>query len=430
MLLVISLFLNLHAFAAVADNQNASFDSFSSQQVPFFKTPQSPFPSGATSIENLEKNRLGQTFKSEVYYKYKNESFAKNELHPIFPTHISQSIIDPKTKKTWSVLETKVDSILAFDTKTKATVLFNIDDVNSDPYDTGYALTLKDSFLKVTPKDNGKIMTTVPGGTRFSVLKYKNGFAEVSYKAYVGYISVSEIITKFDFATYVYANKKWNIVKKRVFDSVETTDGKKINFNDITGVVSPDQVGVIGSGTQKIPLWSRVELQTRTKPAWIESQIKGHGAIWWKPIESNEEKIYTIDDLLKKEIASISFHPQDPMKAIMSANGVFITDDGYHWRELKEFKNFNGPVHYFNDLMIFVGNFRSTDRGRTFENYIQIEKLASAIQLEYGFLPKKLQVKRIDTMPPYLLRIEIETGHGRIHMQSPLYAQTWSAVKS
>lgn len=370
--------------------------------------------------------------KAEIFYTYKNQTFSKADLRPIFPTHISQSVIDPKTKKTWSVLETKIDTILAFDTKNKITVQFNIDDVVSDPYDVGYALTLKDCFMRKTSDDSAKVLTTVPGGTRFSVLKYKNGFAEVSYKAYVGYISVSELITKFDFATYVYANKKWNIVKKRVFDSIETADGKKIHFNKISGVVSPDQVGVIGSASQKIPLWSRVVAKIGNKPEWIQSQIKGHGVVWWKPVEQREQKIYTIDDLLKKEISSISFHPQNPMKAIMSADGVYITDDGYHWKEVKEFKNFNGPVHYFNDLMIFVGNFRSTDQGKTFENYIQIEKLASAIENAYGFLPKKLQVKRIETLPPYQIKIEVETGtgHRRLHLQSPLFAQTWSAVKS
>ena len=430
MLFVINLFLQFQLFAAIPPSQPLGFDSFSSQQVPFFKTPQSPFPSGATSVENLEKNRIGHTMKAETYYKYKNQSFAKGEIRPIFPSHISQSVIDPKTQKRWSVLETKVDTILVFDTKSKLTAQYNIDEVNSDPYDIGYALTLKDSYLKSTPADNGKILTTIPSGTRFTVLKYKKGFAEVSYKAYIGYVSVSELITKFDFATYVYANGKWNIVKRRVFDTIETSEGKKVSFNNVTGVVSPDQVGLIASNSQKLPIWSRIERQTRSTPEWIQSQIKGHGPVWWKPANTTAEKIYTIDELLKKDIASISFHPKDPLKAILSANGVFMTDDGYHWKELKEFAGFNGPVHYFNDLMIFVGNFRSTDQGKTFENYIQIEKLASAIQNAYGFLPKKLQVKRIDTEAPYVLKIEVETGIRRIRMQSPLFAQTWSAVRS
>jgi hypothetical protein len=428
-LFVICYFLQFHAFAAISDNQTASFDSFSSQQVPFFKTPESAFPSGAASLESLQKNQIGQTFRSEIQYKYGSQVFPRSELKPIFPTHISQSVIDPKTKKHWSVLETKVDSVLVFDSVTKTSAKFNIDDVTSDPYDLGFVLTLKDSYLKNAAKESGKIVTTVPGGTRFSVLKYTNGFAEVSYKTYVGYIPVSELITKFDFATYIYANKKWNIVKRRIFDFVETSDGKKIHLNKITGVVTPNNVGLVASSTQKIPIWSHVETTLQNKPAWIQSQIKDHGTVWWKPNVSGEEKIFTIDDLMKKEIASISFHPKDPLKAIMSANGVFITDDGYHWKELKEFRNFNGPVHYFNDLMIFVGNFRSTDQGKTFENYIQIEKLASAIELEYGFLPKRLQVKRIETLPPYLLKIEIEAGGRHLRMQSPLFAQSWSAVK-
>lgn len=421
--------MQFHAFTATPDISVASFGTFSSQQVPFFKTVQSSFPSGATSIENLEKNRIGQTFKQESIYKYNSQNFSRSEITPVFPTHMSQSVIDPKTKKRWSALETKVDSILAFDTKNKITTLFNIDDVVADPYDTGYVLTLKDSYLKAEAKETAKVLTTIPGGTRFSVLKFKNGFAEISYKAYLGYIPVSELITKFDFATYAFAKNKWNEIKKRTFDFVETKDGKKIHFDDITGLVTPNQIGLIASKNQKIPLWSRIECATNNKPAWIQSQIKGHGPVWWKPLETSAEKIYTIDDLLKKDIASISFHPKNPMKAILSARGVYITDDGYNWREVKEFKNFNGPVHYYNEQMIFVGNFRSTDQGKSFENYIQIEKLASAIQSEYGFLPKKLQVKRIETLAPFQIKIEIETGQHRLHMQSPLFVQNWVAVK-
>src|SRR5690606_33810714 len=132
------------------------------------------------------------------------------------------------------------------------------------------------------------------------------------------------------------------------------------------------------------------------------------GKVWWKPNPEVEQVYYNIDELLAKDIASASFHPQNPLKGILSSNGVYITENGSSWRKLTRFGNFNGPVHYFNDNLLFVGNFRSTDGGKSFENYIQIDKLASAIEYQFGFFPKKLQVKKIETRAPYKLKIEID----------------------
>ena len=429
-LFVILTFLHLQAQAALFDLPVTETLSFSSVQVPFFKSPNSRFPSGSTSLENLEKNRIEQTFKSEVFYKYKNEIIAKSEIKPIFPTHISQSIVDPKTKKRWAVLDTTVDHVLGFDAATSQTRQFPLEDISSDPYDTGFALTLKDTFLKNQASEKASTLTTIPGGTRFAVLHFKSGFAQVSYKNYLGFIPVTELITKFDFATYIYAAKKWHLVKNRNFDFVVTTENKKFHFSEITGLVTPDHVGLIASKNQRLPMWCRVEMTFQNKASWTQSRLKEQGLIWWKPTESSSEKIYTIDDLLKKDIASVSFHPKNPLKAILSAHGVYSTEDGYHWKEMKAFKNFHGPVHYFNDIMIFIGNYRSLDQGKTFENYIQLDKLTSAIETQFGFLPKKLQVKKITTFPPYQISIEIETGTRKIKMQSPLFVQNWVAVRS
>ncbi len=429
-LFVILTLLHFNALAAHAEFSDGDGAFFSSQQVPFFKTINSSFPSGSTSIENLLKNQIVQTYKPEIYYKYKNQILAKTDIKPIFPTHVSQHVIDPKTKTRWSVLETKVDRVLTYNQKTKAVIEFPIEDIRADPYDTGFALTLKDAYLRQKPSDKSATITTIPSGYKFSVLNYRAGFAQVSYKNYVGYLAVSEIITKFDFATYIFAAGKWNLVRNRNFDFIITTDNKKFHFSEITGLITPDLVGLIASKNQKLPMWSRIETGFKNKTSWIQSRIKNHGLIWWKRLDRTSEKIFTIDELLKKDIASISFHPKDPLRAILSAHGIFMTEDGYHWRELKTFKNFHGPVHYFNDLMIFIGNYRSTDQGKTFENYIQLDKLTAAIEAQLGFLPKRLQVKKIDTLPPYQIKLEIETGSKRIHMQSPLFAQSWVSVRS
>lgn len=434
MLFVIWFLLHSTASAAIPTIDMGTVQSgdlaLTIRQVPYFKSTSSLFPSGSTSLEYLEKNRVEQIASTETTYRYAKKVYLKSEIKPVFPVHMSQSVLNSKSKKRWSVLETKVDSILAFDTKTKQTTQFRLDEVSPDPYDRGAVLTLKDVFLKRVPDDKSAVLTTVPQGQRFSVIKYLNGYAEVSFKTYIGYIPVNELITKFDFAKFAFAKNQWHLILRRDFDSLLTAQNKKLNFNDITGIVTPEGIGLIASKNQKIPLWSRVETVKTKKLIWYQSKIKGHGAVWWKAETEADDLVYTIDDLLKKEIASVSFHPTNPLKAILSAHGAFITEDGYHWRPLKQFKNFHGPVHYFNDLMIFVGNYRSTDFGKTFENYIQIDKLASAIENQLGFLPRRLQVKRITTLPNYQIKIELETGNRKINLQSPLFAQNWVVTKN
>lgn len=401
----------------------------STLQVPFFKSPESLFPSGSVSIKALQKQQTNARLTKEKLYKWKNQFFRAHELKPIRPVHLSRTVIDPVTKQRFKVLEANVDFVKVRDDIKKREVEYPLDHLASDPYDTGIAITLTDTYLKKIPSDDGKVLTTIPQGISLTAISYENGFAKVNYKNYSGYVRLSEAVTKFDLATVIYAEEKWQFVKRREFDSMITVDDKKIHLSQIRGLVTPDLRGLIASSNQKIPLWSLVEIITDQKPSWIESTLKGHGSVWWKPSVLREE-VYTIDQLLKKEISSVSFHPKDPLKGILSAHGVFMTEDGYHWTKISQFTDFNGPVYYFNDVMLFVGQFRSIDGGRSFDNYIQIDKMASAIEYSLGFFPKKLQVKRIETRSPFRLKIEIDTGNKRIKMESPLFAQDWKVVRN
>jgi hypothetical protein len=238
------------------------------------------------------------------------------------------------------------------------------------------------------------------------------------------------MITKFDFASFVFANNEWQQVSKREFDTIVTKSKKRIPLNEISGLITPPQIGVIASNSQKIPLWSRVEITQTNVASWQLSRLPEHGNVWWKPNKDFDQLYYSLDEILAKDVSFVSFNPYNPYKAILSADGVYVTYNGTHWKRLPQFETYNGPVLYLNDQLLFVGNFRSTDGGQTFENYIQIDKLASAIEFQYGFSPKKLQVKKIDSTSPMKIKIEIDTGNGRIKMESPIFDQNWQAVKT
>lgn len=403
-------------------------------KVPFYKSITSLFPSGSSNLEILNKqltlSKASTTESSSQYYKWNKLYFSSDEIKPLFATHLSRFVIDPKNNTRFKVIDTNVNSLQLYDVQKKYFLKKDIHEIKADAYDLGYVMVLKDSYLRHKSDLKSSIQTTIPKGTRLVAEKFIQEFAYVKYQNYEGYVHLSELITKFDFATFFYAENTWHQVKNRNFDRIISTQNKEIPLNSIKGLMTPENKGIIASTLQKIPLWSQVEVAHDKISVWNQSYLKEHGLVWWKPLKNTEQIYYSIDELLNKEISSVSFHPQNPLKGILSSNGVYLTEDGYYWKKLQQFENFNGPVHYFNDLLLFVGNFRSTDGGQTFENYIQIDKLASAIDFQFGFFPKKLQVRKIETEAPFKLKIEIETGIRKIKMESPLFSQDWKAVKS
>ena len=422
-----TLFLNTNSVSAAIAPENVQKKAF---EVPFFKSTSSLFPSGATNVENLRKQLVSAKQTAGQYYRWNKLVFGQDELKPLFAVHLSQFVVDPLTRTRFKVIEANVNTLLLLDVENKQQIRKNAGELQADAYDLGFVMTLKDVYLKSKDSESATILTTIPQGTRLSVEKYANQFAFVKYQAYEGFINLSELITKFDFATFIYADNEWHQVGTRQFDKIVSVSRKSIALNAIKGLITPDARGIIASGSQKIPLWSQVEAIRDKLSVWHQSRLKEHGLVWWKTQTDSGQIYYTIDDLLKKEISSVSFHPQNPLKGLLSSDGVFITEDGYYWKKLPQFEKFNGPVHYFNDLMLFVGNLRSTDGGVTFDNYIQIDKLASAIELQYGFFPKKMQVKKIETKAPMKLKIEIETGIRKIKMESSLFTQDWQSVKN
>lgn len=420
-------FLNFHQAEAAISMESVQKKAF---EVPFYKSTSSLFPSGATNVENLRKQLVSAPLTSGKYYRWNKLMFSQDELKPLFAAHLSQFVVDPVNNARFKVIEAGSASLLLLDADNKTQIKKNISELQADAYDPGLVMTLKDVYLKSKNEESAQVLTTIPQGTRMHVEQYENEFARVKYQNYEGFVSLSELITKFDFATFVFADNSWHQVGTRQFDKIISTNRKAISLNAIRGLITPDIRGIIASGNQKIPLWSQIEAIRDKTASWHQSRLKDHGLVWWKLQPDTEKVFFTIDELLKKEISSVSFHPLNPLKGILSSNGVFVTDDGYYWKKIPQFEKFNGPVHYFNDLLLFVGNFRSTDGGVTFENYIQLDKLASAIEVQYGFFPKKLQVKKIETKAPLKLKIEIETGIRRLKMESPLFAQDWKASKN
>lgn len=373
----------------------------SSKNTAFYKSPDSQFASGFASEDKLFKNQFDSKTYESSYYIYKNQKISKSLLKTITAKDLSTS----------ELLK-----------------------------DTGLFLTLLPTQLRLGPSSDEKSLMTIPMGTKLIPLSYKKGMVEVKYKNKKGYVQISDCISKFDFARAIYAyhpeqrKLQWFFVKKRTFDTIETHDHFKISMNQILGILPDNSKAIISQPDQSLPLWTTLKLETEVLNIWHKSRLDGHGIVFWKSNASTKtalnQKIH-IDDLLKKEISFVSIHPKNPKKAVASANGLYITEDGEYWTEISSFKNFTGPVLYYNDFLIYAGNFRSIDSGKTFEQYIQIEKIASSISQQIGIIPRKMNVTQIKTIKPFKVEIDIEIGLGnrKIKMQSPVYSQEWKVTR-
>lgn len=371
-----------------------------SEQIPYYKSPTSLYPSGEMNIERLQETLLEKASEQTSYYLYKNQK-------------ISKSLIPATTSRDLS---------------------------NSDSLsDLGYFMTLKSTYLRSQAGLKAPQIKVISGSVKFTALGFKNGFVLAKINQTVGYIDISDCLSKFDFAKAVYAahpktkTKQWFYIKNRNFDQFETVDKWNIHLSNIEGIYPDTQKAIVTTSNQLLPIWSVLELKVEAPTLkWNRSLLKGHGTVYWQRklnTENLTQQKIKIDDLLKKEISFVSFNPKNPRQAVASAKGLFITNDGENWTEIEQFKNYSGPVLFYNEFIIFAGNYKSTDGGKTFENYIQIEKLSGAISDTIGFDPKRLQVKKIKTVKPFKVEVDIDIGSRTIKVQTPVYNQDWKVVK-
>lgn len=395
-----AILLFFSTFFTLASAKSTSDFTASSEQIAYYKSPTSQYPSGEMNIERLQETLIEKPTELSSYYLYKNQK-------------ISKSLIQA----------------------TSARDLSNSESLS----DLGLFMALKPTHLRAQATlKSGQLLTILPN-TKFSALGFKNGFVLAKINQLVGYVDISDCLSKFDFAKAVYAVhpktkiKQWFYVKNRNFDQFETVDKFNIHLSNIEGIYPDNEKAIVTSPYQSLPMWSVLELKIENNSQkWNRSLLKGHGIVYWqrKPsAQAQTQQRIKIDDLLKKEISFVSFNPKNPRQAVASAKGLFITNDGENWTEIEQFKNYSGPVLFYNEFIIFAGNYKSTDGGKTFENYIQIEKLSGAISNTIGFDPKRLQVKKIKTIKPFKVEVDLDIGSRTIKVQTPVYNQDWKVVK-
>jgi hypothetical protein len=381
-------------------------------QIAFYKSKNSPFPSGELSYEDLKKTRIKSSdevvkYESE-YYQYGQQKIATQLIKPTFATSL------------------------------------NLTKSNTD---IGYFQTMVPTSLRLLADTKSKKVLDLAAGIKLRPLKYAHGYIEVQYKNKKGFVDISHCISKFDFAYAIFAQhpktlkNQWHYVKSRLFDQIETHDGSMIPLSAIVGVSVHTNVGIITKRDSSLPLWSKVKLQQvpvsekSAEQIWSQSYVKKHGFVWWKSTLSDQKKsvnenVIDFEALLKKEIFSTSFLSDNPKKSIVSTqNGVYITDNGVEWKKIEQLGQFKGPVLYYNSNMIFAGSFRSLDHGKTFQQFVNINTLSQQLKNTLGYNPRAVKIQKISPSSSSQIIFDVLADSRKLKLQSLIYNQEWKVIK-
>lgn len=303
--------------------------------------------------------------------------------------------------------------------------------------DEGVFVALIDTFLRKKASSTSEIITTVPRLTRLEPLEIEKGHLRVRYQGHEGYLDLSNLAGRGDFAMWAYHEQKgWLGISHRENGFLYLVSGDKYPLKNFRAFNPYIDRGVISQRTSDDgpSIRSRVTITHNKAHRWTLSQVEGHGAVWWRTEETklfkppSHEKQWTNEELLKREVTSVAFAGKTS-RGLASANGVFRTEDSKTWTEIPQFTGQNYPVAIHPDGIWYVGHFRSHDQGKTFESYIKWDKLAEQIQIGLHKPPRHLRIAQIDPLPHSRLRILVDTGVQKVKMQAHVLSTDWHLVK-
>lgn len=438
----------------------AALATDASSAVSFFRFRDSPFPSGQASRSALESKLLRSEMESAFRVSWDRKTYSlegdrilrEMQVARFAETRIALTLLSHNrsdasivkalpAKQAVEILECDSYWARIKEKSSTTTGWIPLHLLTSRHDDSGVYVNLIDTYLRDSSDSSSRALTTLPRLSRVTPLRVENGFLRIQYKGRIGYVDITHFVNRADFATLAYHPKKnWVTVAYRNNDKIITKTGDKIPMNEIMGYVTSSDRGIVvnpQTGLSGPPLRARVEIQKPEAQIWGISQLEGHGQVWWKKqdliiSENSKRKPTTLstEALLKREIYSIAFESKMSLRGLVSSEGVYRTDDGLTWTLIPQFGKQNYPVNIHPSGVWFVGSFKSTNQGKSFEPFIRWDKLAQAIESAYHRNPKELRLTQIEALPNSQIQIHVDTGSARIKLRSTLEGANWNVVRN
>lgn len=399
--------------------------------VDFYRQITSPFPSGQTHQKNLEKNKLRESFEFSYLTSQNKRQIWVEAKDLTRDIQLSKKVVHTVSKQSFTVFDSNAYWLFVENDLTHQRSWQPLTDFSPVTEDSGVALNLTATAIRENPNWKSQVIITLPATSRIEILSIDDTWAFVKFQSggsITGYVDINNLILKHDFASFVMnSQNKWVAVKYREGDVMIGNDNQRISLAEIKGLQTRPDLGIVSRSNDQKKLLLRQHLTILKTEAdvWNVSRLSGHGEVFWKKktnsiISAEPIKGITNDQILEREIFSVSFAAKDSNFGIISAGGIFLTTDGKNWTQLKQFQNQNHPVLITAEGDLLVGSMRSQNKGKSFESFIKWEAVARLIEEQTKAPPKQLKISSLDLSSANVLKVQVDTGHKKMILASRL----------
>jgi hypothetical protein len=272
------------------------------------------------------------------------------------------------------------------------------------------ALSPMSSYTKtnaiIYKKINGKWtpFTRIKKGSAFLVEQMTAGWACGEYEGDYVCLANDQIIMAIDLAKKITTKegKSFDFLERRE-DQLITKQNQKIYWKEILNWSADSNVALVRdipmlTSQGNLTQFERVDIKESKMQYWIESIFGNHGKIWWKM--QNAPTIVDDDTLILstqeiKERGIFDWSTNKKSLAVISARGIFLSQEKDTWKFINRFSEVDHPVAIGPNRSIFVGDQYSSDGGVYFEPYIRWDLLSATIQEQLHRPPTFIKVTKI-----------------------------------
>jgi hypothetical protein len=415
----------------------------------FYKSPESLFVSGyASKSDLLAQIRQSYTdFKFEASIGKKKVQVQNDQI--LREINVSSQVKIKKATPLYSagdlnsssLMQLKKDQLVEIDSVLGAFARVKLSSLKSGyvltstleiiESDSGQWINMLPLSLKFEPESSSKQRILVPALTRLHLLKIKNGFGLFKTASFQGYAPLSEVVGRIDFAQYAWDKEKkvWERALYRIGNELVVIPSRKVNIEKFTAFKGTKNRALVSGEHPTLSKGTRIDLVRPQAIRWTQSEIKGHGLVWWQRdllAENLSSESITNANLLKKNLNGISYDSKTK-KGLASAGGIYRTTDGKIWNKISFFGNDDWPVCLHPSGVWFVGAFRSTDEGKTFEPSLKYSDLAKLLQGKGKRKRAFIHLKVLDlvALPKSYVMMKVDTGVTVAKLKSHVLSNNW-----
>lgn len=323
--------------------------------LPFFSSPQSAFPSGSRSLEDLAKNEIPGSGPSGIEVAGPQGSFLLQADQVVTASDFAHR---------------KRPSLLI----------------------------LGNTSLRLGPGWKSPSVLQLPPRTWLPMLQLQGDWARVEFAGATGWVSISDAVLEADLAQSIpssKANEPEKKIRYRQGDHLLTTEGQRIALTmDLPLRLRPDLAIVVDPKNEsRLHLRNHLRITGRDKSPWRRSQLRGHGLVYWRDtFTEGQVSVLASEELLKREITSAAFFRDQDYPALATSSGVWLSKDGRQWMRLGAFSEDETALAIGPNRELLVGNWLSLSSGQDFEPVFRWEQMAARLREESGGDPATLRI--------------------------------------